>query len=215
MRDGSADIFYLRCQVSEKTSKIISDDFETKLERNLSYSDGTGWSISGGTLSTSGICKRLWGSYTMGDYTFSVKATPKVPASTFGLLVRATNPGDATFASSDGMSIDTTDIGAKGGANRLQGYYIQFTKSEVAIYKINYNASLGGVKKASTLSSLSPGKEYTMTVSCEGSTITVYVDGNKVCSYTDPEPYICGMAGLRCSGAGKVTFDDLSIIPIN
>jgi hypothetical protein len=54
------------------------------------------------------------------------------------------------------------------------------------------------------------GKSYRLKVVCVGARISVYVDGTLYLDYTDPEPYIQGIVGLR-THACSVAFDDLVV----
>ncbi|MBP3572197.1 MAG: hypothetical protein J6M42_09590 [Clostridia bacterium] len=45
---------------------------------------------------------------------------------------------------------------------------------------------------------------------CEGATLRVFVDGKLYLEYTDPEPFMQGMAGVRTHNCGA-DFDGLTV----
>ena len=45
--------------------------------------------------------------------------------------------------------------------------------------------------------------------------IRLSLNGTLVGEYKDPDPYICGMAGIRCDSESEVFFGDLEITPIS
>jgi hypothetical protein len=58
------------------------------------------------------------------------------------------------------------------------------------------------------------GKAYTLKVICTGARIQVYVDGTLYLDYTDPDPYMQGMVGIRTHNC-FAAFDNLLISPIS
>ncbi|MCQ2400224.1 MAG: DUF1080 domain-containing protein [Clostridia bacterium] len=58
--------------------------------------------------------------------------------------------------------------------------------------------------------SMEIGKTYHLKVEAYGANIKVYLDGELVIDYTDPDPYITGAAGVRCHNA-LATFDNFKV----
>ena len=161
------------------------------------------WEIASGALSLPGSrsCGRvLYGSPNWGDYTVEVKVTP-TSSPNCGLLVRATNPGAPTF-----LNAWPTESDAATSTDWVMGYFVGLTSNGVVIGKQSYSyrevARADGAFKA--------GESYRLKVECEGARIRVYVDGVLYLDYTDPEPYVQGMAGVRAHNC-SVIFDDFAV----
>jgi len=174
------------------------------VEDGYVYSDGN-WRASG-SLSTSRtpICaKRLYGVPTWGDYAVEVSVTPK-DGINCGLLVRATNPGAPNF-----VHQPCTQADAEGGTDWVQGYYVGITAQGVVLGKQNY----GYTQLALAAGTYTEQSTYALRVECIGATIRVYLDGTLCLEYTDSDPFMQGMIGVRtyrCSAS----FDELQIEPI-
>ncbi len=192
---GEADILYYRCMKNTSASD----------ELILSYTDGIGYTEENGETKMSGFAKRLYGSYMLGDYKFSVNITPSSEEK-FGLLARTQNPGAALFTH---VNYDEKGAarGAREGRDWMQGYYFEFENGNVNLYKCCYRKTL----LASAKASLTAEKAYRAEIVCEGSVITLLIDGEKILSYTDANPYINGMAGVKTEGEGAMTYSALKI----
>ena len=181
----------------------MTQTFDTE-DMTYTYSDGN-WDVTGvlRTSRTPVCAKRLYGSENWGDYVVSVKVTPQSGVNC-GLLVRATNPGAPNF-----MNQSCTSDQAAAGTDWVQGYFVGLTESGVVLGKQNY----GYCELARADGRYEEGQTYLLSAECVGKTVRVYVDGALVLEYTDPDPYMQGMIGVRtyCCAA---TFDDLSIAPI-
>ena len=57
------------------------------------------------------------------------------------------------------------------------------------------------------------GTTYQLKAVCEGARIRVYVNGTLYLDYTDPEPYMQGMVGVRTHNCPAV-FEGLSVEPV-
>ena len=161
------------------------------------------WEIIDGRLTASGrnACgKVLYGSPNWGDYTAEVTVTP-ASSPNCGLLVRATNPGAPTFL---GAWPSVSD--AATATDWVVGYFVGLTSNGVILGKQSY--SYREVARAD--GAFPSGKSYRLKVVCVGARISVYVDGTLYLDYTDPEPYMQGMVGLR-THACSVAFDDLVV----
>ena len=170
------------------------------------HSDGE-WSLSGEILTLSGgspFGKRLYGSPNMGDYTAEVTVTPKAVPNC-GLLVRATAPGSPNFMDREPNAEDT-----RTATDWVKGYFVGLSSEGVIIGKQSY----GYRQVASAEGRFSPRKAYTLKVVCEGARLRVYVDGTLYLDYTDPEPYMQGMVGVRTHNCPAV-FEGLNAEPLS
>ena len=166
------------------------------------YSDGS-WELAGGALIMSpgrSYGKRLYGLPNMGDYTVEVQVTPKASPNC-GLLVRATNPGSPNF-----LGTQPTGEDASTATDWVQGYFIGLAADGVILGKQSY--SYEGLAHAD--GQFQPGTTYTLKAVCEGANIRVYVDGKLYLDFTDPEPYMQGMIGVRTHNCAA-TFDHLTV----
>lgn len=161
------------------------------------------WESTDGRLTLSGshaYGKVLYGSPNWGDYTAEVTVTP-ASSPNCGLLVRATNPGDPSFLNAWPSASD-----AATATDWIVGYFVGLTSDGVIIGKQSY----GYREVARSDGAFPSGKSYRLKVVCVGARISVYVDGTLYLDYTDPEPYMQGMVGLRTHEC-SVSFDDLVV----
>jgi hypothetical protein len=168
------------------------------------HTDGN-WSLSGETLTLSGgspYGKRLYGSPNMGDYTVEVKVTPKAIPNC-GLLVRVTAPGSPNF-----MDRAPDDEDTRTATDWVKGYFVGLSPDGLIIGKQNY----GYREVARAEGRFQPQRAYDLKVVCEGARILVYVNGTLYLDYTDPEPFMQGMAGVRAHNCPAV-FEGLRISP--
>ena len=200
--EGAVRVEHLAlCKSAEVTPLTVAF---TKDAENPVHGVGA-WEITDGklTLANSRSCgKVLYGSPNWGDYTVEVSVTP---ASTpnCGLLVRVTNPGAPTFLNAWPSVED-----AATATDWVMGYFVGLAPDGVIIGKQSY--SYREVAKAP--GNFSSGKTYRLKAVCEGDRIRVYVDGELYLDYTDPEPYVQGMVGVRAHNCA-VAFDDLTVQP--
>ena len=174
----------------------------TKNDEDPVHSVGA-WETIDGRLTLSGshsYGKVLYGSPNWGDYTAEVTVTPS-SSPNCGLLVRATNPGDPSFLNAWPSASD-----AATATDWVVGYFVGLTSDGVIIGKQSY----GYREVARSDGAFPSGKSYRLKVVCVGARISVYVDGTLYLDYTDPEPYMQGMVGLR-THACSVAFDDLVV----
>lgn len=168
------------------------------------YSDGN-WRATGSmSTSRSPICaKRLYGNENWGDYAAQVKVTPQAGVNC-GLVVRATNPGAPNF-----VHQSCTIEDAEGGTDWLQGYFVGICEGAVVLGKQNY----GYVELARASGNYVEGSTYDLRVECRGANIRVLVDGEVVIDYTDPDPFMQGMVGIRTHQCAA-KFAELKIEPL-
>ena len=214
VREGDADIFYYSCLMNSANAIDVKENYDIAYDKRVSYSDGVKWEIKDGELKMSGKGKRLYGSNTCGDYIMSVDVRTSSTLYEFGLLLRTVNPAEPTLISgTSNTAFVTTAEGAAKGANWMQGYYLEFTKEAIVLYKVNYSKNL---LKAEVyrMKNTMVSKQNNIAAVCNGATLSFYINGILIGEYTDPEPFINGMAGLRCSGAAAVYFDNFKITQI-
>ena len=92
----------------------------------------------------------------------------------------------------------------------VMGYFVGLSSDGVIIGKQGY--SYCGVAHAA--GDFRPNTAYTLRVECEGATLRVFVDGKLYLEYTDPEPFMQGMVGVRTHNCGA-DFDNLAVSPLN
>lgn len=163
--------------VEEETHDYEDEDTPT-------YADGS-WQVSGGVLTLDGgnasVGKYLYGSEHYGDYVVEADITPKGSIN-FGLLVRATNP-----------SLGDAGNSASAGTDFVQGYFIGLSSGSLVLGKQNYNwTTLESVPYNFVV-----GETYHLSVTVVGATLSISVNGEELLVYTDPTPYLQGMAGVR------------------
>ena len=71
----------------------------------------------------------------------------------------------------------------------------------------------GYTELASAKGRFAEGEKYLLRAECVGNTIRVYVDGVLYLTYTDPDPYMQGMVGVRVHQCAA-SFDELCIEPM-
>ncbi len=168
------------------------------------YSDGN-WTVDGHLrVSSPGCAKRLYGSENWGDYAVEVTLTPTNSVNC-GLLVRATNPGAPNFA-----HVGVTAQDAQTGTDWLQGYFVGLTHGGVILGKQNYSYDEIARKDGA----FAQGSVYDVRVECRGANIRVYVDGALCIDYTDPDPFMQGMIGVRTYQCAA-EFDHLRVEPLD
>ena len=174
----------------------------SKSTDNYEYTDGA-FSVQNEKLTIGGTGytgKRLYGDKNWGDYTVEVEVTPNIQVGC-GLLVRATNPGALNY-----VNKLPSDAEAHLGTDWVQGYYVGLTSGSVILGKQSY--SYKALKSAKLAAKV--GSTYTLKVVCEGANLKIYVDDQLYIDYTDANPYIQGMIGVRTNQCGA-TFDNLKV----
>lgn len=164
------------------------------------FSDGA-WRIANGKLillDANPYGKRLYGSPNMGDYTVEVEVTP-LASPNCGLLLRVTNPGTPNFLGTNPTSDD-----AKTATDWVKGYFVGLTADGVVLGKQSYSY----VEIARGDGTFKRGATYHLKAVCKGANIKVYVDDILYIDYTDPNPFLQGMVGVRTHNC-PVRFDEL------
>lgn len=207
LKSGSAS-FAEFCLLKSDAVSALEIDYSAAKDGNV-YTDGN-WSIQNGSLSISGdpaTGKRLYGDKNCGDYTVEVDITPASSINA-GVLVRATNPGTTHQSPTYAQGNPSADE-ANAGTDWVEGYYIGIAKNEVILAKQSYNYTQLKTAKAS----ITGGTTYTLKVVCEGANIKVYVDDTLYIDYTDDQPYMQGMVGVRTYKAAT-TYDNFKVSAI-
>lgn len=110
-----------------------------------------------------------------------------------------------------GLSIRTTNQSyhEAQNPNAMMGYYASFTRDEIILRKMNYEAT---TKIAVKDFNMEAGTTHKCRIAAKGNTISVFVDDMKkpVLEYTDPNPYFYGKAGVW-SYKSNTAFSNLRI----
>ena len=198
----SGDVKFSEFQLLKNSAvKSLSVDFAKSNDKSV-YTDGN-WRVQNGVLSMTGdpaTGKRLWGDRNWSDYVVEVEITPQNDINC-GLLVRATNPGAPNFMFDAPSAND-----AQTGTDWVEGYYVGLTNSNVILGKQSYNYK--GLENKG--GSFKTGTTYKMRIECRGANIKVYVDGKLYIDYTDADPFMQGMVGVRTHKC-TATFDNLKV----
>jgi hypothetical protein len=120
-------------------------------------------------------------------------------------MVRTTNPGAPNFQLNTPTDSDTLE-----GTDWFMGYFVGITgDAGLIIGKHSYSyQQVAGVKL-----SFSQNTTYRLKVVCEGANIKVYLDGTLYLDYTDADPFLQGMVGMRTHRCAAV-FDNFAVTPI-
>lgn len=187
LKEGEAEFIDFTLLRGAETKEL--DIAYDKLGDGREYSDGH-WSITEDGITadnSSSTGKRLYGSKNMGDYTVSVNVSAKMNVNC-GLVLRATDPGAPTF-----LEHNEDEYDAEIGTDWLIGYFAGIDNGGVILGKQSYGYTELARKDVEIVS----GQFYELKAVCKGATIEVYLDGELCISYTDPDPYIQGMVGIR------------------
>ena len=192
------------CLLKAADPQAFTLDYADRNADEPRYTDGP-WTVAGGKLimpPTTPFGKRLYGSPNMGDYTVEVRVTP-ASSPNCGLLVRATDPGAPGF-----LGTVPVDQDAVTATDWVKGYFVGLSSDGVIIGKQSY----GYAEVARAAGEYRANQTYTLKVICEGATLQVFVDGQLCLQYTDPEPYMQGMVGVRTHSCAA-SFDNLTVTP--
>ncbi|MBQ2881390.1 MAG: family 43 glycosylhydrolase [Clostridia bacterium] len=176
--EGSADIFsYDFTEFGEVEPQKI--DLATPV-----FSEGT-WSSDNNVFNAGSAGKYLFGNDNWGDYTATVKFTPKYNVLIANLLFRASQA--AVGGGNNDVEL---------GTNFFLGYFVKVTRtnkqSTISLNKQTYNPT----ELASEIVEISKGESVEIKVEAYGSNIKVYLRGELVIDYTDPNPILNGAVGV-------------------
>lgn len=183
-------------------SEVATLQYDYTNGRGLpSYFDGI-WRAENGALclkSTDGQGyhgKLFYGRQDWSNYTVSVDVTPEEGRIDCGLAVRVTDPATAE----DNLLIK--------GAAYYRGYYIGIVREGISLQRCDY-----AFREVARFDwEMTRGTTYHLTVEAVDDTIRVWLDGELVITYTDPEPLTHGMAGVHGYNC-KVKFDRFLLEP--
>ena len=95
------------------------------------------------------------------------------------------------------------------GTDYIQGYFIGLGNNSVLLGKQNYSWKELTRKTVS----VTAGNTYRLRVDAVGANIKVYLDGELVIDYTDPDPWISGSVGYRAHQS-PITADNFKVTEI-
>lgn len=192
---GTFELYSLEFVLADNKAfdKLVS--FDGAFGTGWKYSDGN-WEIIDKCAFIDGYGKRTYGSEFWRNYTVEadILFTRNMNA---GLIFRVNNPAMGGAGNDPAL-----------GTDFLQGYYVGFSSNSIILGKHNY-----GWKMLYAFSkSFSLNTWYHLRVVIYEDRIRIYIDDmeNSVIDYTDPEPWINGMAGLRSFNTG-VKFDNFHV----
>ncbi|MBE0654808.1 MAG: T9SS type A sorting domain-containing protein, partial [Bacteroidales bacterium] len=159
------------------------------------YSDGT-WLIRDKTAFIDGHGKRCFGDNAWRDYTVEADILFSRNMNA-GLIFRVNNPALGGAGNDPAL-----------GTDYLQGYFAGFNFGTVVLGKHNY----GWKSLATSPGTFTLNTWYHIRAVVAGNRIRIYVDDmtQPVIDYTDPFPFINGMAGLRSFNTG-VNYDNFHV----
>lgn len=171
--------------------------FDSILDDNI-YFDGK-WRIKDGVLKLDDaqkVGKRLYGSENLGDYTVEADMEFVDGRMDAGLIFRVKNP-----------ALGGAGDSAVAGMNFIQGYYAAIENDQLVLAKVNYEYE----KLASIPMEFEKNRKYHISVTVDGTTISICVDGVEYIVYEDNiYPFLQGAAGV-CSRYSTVNVDNLKI----
>ena len=194
MTSGSADIFNYEFITSENITEPVTFDLSAPL-----YSEGA-WSVENGKFNTDMQAKFLYGNREWTNYSVSATFESKGDYMDAHMLFRVTNESLSPKHS-------TTEC-----RHYYIGYYVALMnnngESYVALYKQNY----GETELARFNMDIPLDRPVNVMVEAVDENILVYVDGQCVIEYSDPDPYLKGAVGFANIISAKVS--DLKAEPL-
>lgn len=194
MTSGSADIFNYEFITSGNITEPVTFDLSAPL-----YSEGA-WSVENGKFNTDMQAKFLYGSREWTNYSVSATFESKGNFMDAHMLFRVTNESLSPKHS-------TTEC-----RHYYIGYYVALMNSNgesyVALYKQNY----GETELARFNMDIPLDRPVNVMVEAVDENILVYVDGQCVIEYSDPDPYLKGAVGFANIISAKVS--DLKAEPL-
>ena len=198
----SGSLSYKKITLDEHTDVTeLAVDYESssKEAKLVRYKDGT-WIVQSGVLSlSSDFGKRTYGETGWGDYIVEADVTCTSGVNS-GIIFRVNNPGT-------GGHFDSVNLSQ--GTDWIQGYFAGVSAGGVVLGKQNYSWQEVGKKNMTMVEN----KTYHLKVVANGANFKIYLDGELVIDYTDPDPYLTGAVGFRVHSS-KANFDNLVIKPL-
>ncbi len=192
---GVFHLYSMEFVVADNQAFDKTVSFDGTFGTGWKYDDGN-WQILNNSAFIDGFGKRTYGSDAWRDYTVEtdIQFTRSMNA---GLIFRVTNP--ALGGAGDSPSA---------GTDYLQGYFVGFNYNTVVLGKHNY----GWQSLTTSSGDFSFDTWYHLRVVVLEGRIRVYLNdmNNPVIDYTDPFPFLSGMAGYRSYNTG-VKFDNFHV----
>lgn len=179
-KTGSTEIVGFRFTANEPVTAVRYDFIEND---DAVYSDGE-WKVGNGALTLCGddpVGKRLYGSENWGDYIVEADIALG-ERKNFGVLLRVTDP-----------SVGGAGNDVAAGSDFLRGYFVGLDGEKLVLGKHNYDwAELKLIPFAAK-----SGTVYHIKAEAVGALIKIFIDGELLIEYTDPQPFMRGMVGFR------------------
>ena len=181
------EISLKKIQLKANDSQKYSNDFESGDLTGWQNYEGS-WNVSDGAYHGSGNGKSILESMSFSDFIYEVDIC----------VNEATNWG--------GPVLRVTEAGA--GLESYMGYCVNLNVQENAVWLSRHTNNWQHV--ANWPYDLEFNQTYHLRIVAEGPVITVYLDGEELGSYTDPDPYLEGYVGFRSYGT-SLTMDNMSV----
>ena len=193
--EGTADIFNYKFITSKNVTEVINFDLASPL-----YAEEP-WKVENGEFSTNIISKYLYGDREWSNYSVSATFKSKGDYLNANMLFRVTQE-------SAPLDYGTTECVAY-----YLGYYVALVNDGINEYVALCKQNYGGTELARYNTKLSLNDPITVTAEVIDENIKVYLDGNLIIEYSDPEPFIKGAVGF--SDISSATVKDLRVEPIS
>ena len=168
-------------------SQKYSNDFESGDLAGWQNYEGS-WNVSDGAYHGSGNGKSILESMSFSDFIYEVDICVNEATNWGGPVLRVTEPG--------------------AGLESYMGYCVNLNVQENAVWLSRHTNNWQHV--ANWPYDLEFNQTYHLRIVAEGPVITVYLDGEELGSYTDPDPYLEGYVGFRSYGT-SLTMDNMSV----
>lgn len=168
----------------------------TEYSNNMEYKTAYEITDEGHSARTGNSVSAAWLGEKYADCTVSVEMNIKnAGGKSAGLILRA-----------DRLTTNTPDKEDK--ETCVQGYYVSVSSNSVTLHKYNFNYSAKNLVKSAH--ALPAGDWFTLKAEIVKNTITVYINGEEVFTYTDAYAFASGNFGLYSDGAA-VTYRNLNL----
>ena len=181
------EISLKKIQLKANDSQKYSNDFESGDLTGWQNYEGS-WNVSDGAYHGSGNGKSILESMSFSDFIYEVDICVNEATNWGGPVLRVTEPG--------------------AGLESYMGYCVNLNVQENAVWLSRHTNNWQHV--ANWPYDLEFNQTYHLRIVAEGSVITVYLDGEELGSYTDPDPYLEGYVGFRSYGT-SLTMDNMSV----
>lgn len=181
------EISLKKIQLKVNDSQKYSNDFESGDLTGWQNYEGS-WNVSDGAYHGSGNGKSILESMSFSDLIYEVDICVNEATNWGGPVLRVTEPG--------------------AGLESYMGYCVNLNVQENAVWLSRHTNNWQHV--ANWPYDLEFNQTYHLRIVAEGPAITVYLDGEELGSYTDPDPYLEGYVGFRSYGT-SLTMDNMSV----